>query len=105
MIANTPKPPYYTVIFSTIRTEIDEGYLETAEKMEELAKLQDGYLGIESARNDVGITVSYWESLEAILNWKNNAEHIIAREKGRALWYKKYQLRISKVEHDYGFEK
>mgnify|MGYP000067559721 CR=1 FL=1 len=105
MIANTPKPPYYAVIFSTIRTDIDEGYIETAEKMEELAKLQEGYLGIESARNEVGITVSYWESLEAILNWKNNVEHTIAREKGRALWYKKYQLRISKVAHDYGFEK
>tara|TARA_R110001583_G_scaffold5921_4_gene31220 strand:- start:12683 stop:13000 length:318 start_codon:yes stop_codon:yes gene_type:complete len=105
MIANTPKTPYYAVIFSTVRTEIDEGYIETAKKMEELAKLQKGYLGIESARNDVGITVSYWESLDAILDWKNNAEHTIAREKGRALWYKKYQLRICKVERDYGFEK
>ena len=105
MIAITPKPPYYAVIFSTVRTEIDEGYIETAEKMEALAKLQKGYLGIESARNDVGITVSYWENLEAILNWKNKAEHTIAREKGRALWYKKYQLRICKVERDYGFEK
>ncbi len=105
MIANTPKPPYYAVVFSTLRTDIDEGYLETAEKMEALAKLQKGYLGMESARNDVGITVSYWESLEAILNWKNNAEHTLAREKGRTLWYKKYQLRICKVERDYGFEK
>lgn len=105
MIANTPKPPYYAVVFSTLRTDIGEGYLETAEKMEALAKLQKGYLGMESARNDVGITVSYWESLEAILNWKNNAEHTLAREKGRTLWYKKYQLRICKVERDYGFEK
>ncbi len=105
MIANTPKPPYYAVVFSTLRTDIDEGYLETAEKMEALAKLQKGYLGMESARNDVGITVSYWESLEAILNWKNNAEHTLAREKGRTLWYEKYQLRICKVERDYGFEK
>ncbi|REE79955.1 heme-degrading monooxygenase HmoA [Lutibacter oceani] len=105
MIANTPKPPYYAVVFSALRTDIDEGYLETAEKMEALAKLQKGYLGMESARNDVGITVSYWESLEAILNWKNNAEHTLAREKGRTLWYKKYQLRICKVERDYGFEK
>ena len=105
MISNTPKPPYYAVIFSTLRTDVDEGYLETVTRMEELAKLQDGYLGIESARNDIGITVSYWESLEAIKKWKNNAEHMLAREKGRALWYKKYQLRICKVEHDYGFEK
>ncbi|WP_298370886.1 antibiotic biosynthesis monooxygenase [uncultured Lutibacter sp.] len=105
MIANTPKPPYYAVIFSTLRTSDNEGYDEMAVKMEELAKKQDGYLGIESARNDLGITVSYWESLDAILKWKNNAEHSVARKKGKELWYKKYQLRICKVEHDYGFEK
>jgi len=105
MIANTPKPPYYAVIFSTIRTTIDDGYLETAERMEELAKQQEGYLGIESARSEVGITVSYWESLDAILKWRNNAEHTLAREKGKELWYKKYQLRICKVEREYGFEK
>jgi heme-degrading monooxygenase HmoA len=105
MIANTPKPPYYAVIFSTLRTEVDEGYEEMAEKMEALAKLQEGYLGIESARNMLGITVSYWESLEAILNWKNNTEHTIARKMGKELWYQKYKLRICKVEREYGFEK
>lgn len=105
MIAKTPKTPYFAVIFTTLRTEIDEGYLEMAEKMEALAQKQKGYLGIESARNEVGITVSYWESLEAILAWKNNAEHTVARKLGKELWYKKYQLRICKVEHEYGFEK
>ena len=105
MIAKTPKPPYYAVIFSTLRTDINDGYEDTALKMEELAKQQDGYLGIESARNELGITVSYWKNIEAIIKWKNNVEHSIAREKGRALWYKKYQLRICKVERDYGFLK
>jgi heme-degrading monooxygenase HmoA len=105
MIANTPKPPYYAVIFSTLRTEVDEGYCQTAEKMETLAKQQEGFLGMESVRNDLGITVSYWDSVSAILKWKNNTEHRLAREMGRTLWYKKYQLRICKVERDYGFEK
>ena len=105
MIATTPRPPYYAVIFTTLKTEVDEGYEETASHMESLAKEQDGYLGIESARNELGITVSYWESLEAISKWKINIEHTTAREKGRAIWYKKYQLRICKVERDYGFEK
>jgi len=105
MIANTPKAPYYAVIFSTIRTDIDEGYEETAQKMEALAKLQEGYLGIESVRASIGITVSYWESLDAISKWKNNIEHTIARNKGRELWYQSYKLRICKVERDYDFEK
>ena len=105
MISITPKPPYYAVIFSTLRTTVDEGYMETTQRMEALAKQQEGYLGLESARNKIGITVSYWKSLDAILKWRNNAEHTLAREKGKELWYKKYQLRICKVEREYGFEK
>ncbi len=105
MIAKTPEPPYYAVIFTTIRTEIDENYEETAHQMELLAKQQDGYLGIDSARDQVGITVSYWDSLEAISSWKNNLEHTVAREKGRAVWYQQYQLRICKVERAYEFTK
>jgi len=105
MIANTPKPPYYAVIFTSLMTEFEDGYDEMAREMEALAKQQDGYLGIESSRNEIGITVSYWKNIASIINWKNNVEHTIAREKGRALWYKKYQVRICKVERDYGFIK
>ncbi len=105
MIAETPEPPYYAVIFSTLRTSVDEGYLKTAQQMEELAKKQEGYLGIESVREDLGITISYWKSLEAITKWKNNAEHTVARELGRAKWYSYYKLRICKVERDYDFKK
>ncbi|GGG99772.1 hypothetical protein GCM10011416_17730 [Polaribacter pacificus] len=104
MIAKTPQPPYYAVIFTTLLSDNLEGYAETAKRMEELAQEQPGYLGIESARADVGITVSYWETLDAISAWKNNVEHTEAREKGRTQWYKKYVLRISKVERAYGFE-
>ena len=105
MIVDNLKPPYYAVIFTTTLTENLEGYYEMAVRMEELAKQQKGYLGIESARADIGITISYWESLEAILHWKNNVEHTEARNLGREKWYKKYQLRICKVEREYGFEK
>ncbi|MFK7908578.1 MAG: antibiotic biosynthesis monooxygenase [Chitinophagales bacterium] len=105
MIANTPKPPYYAVIFTSTRTEVDGNYSEMADKMVELAKLQDGFLGIEFARSEVGITVSYWRDLESIKKWKKNADHSIAREKGRKEWYQAFKTRIAKVERDYGFEK
>jgi heme-degrading monooxygenase HmoA len=105
MIAKTPKPPYYAVIFTSERTPIDAGYGEMAQKMDELAQQQPGYLGQESAREGLGITVSYWETLEAIRNWKQNAEHLFAQQKGRGEWYSHYKTRISKVERDYGFEK
>ena len=105
MICKNFQPPYYAVIFSTEMSEDLSGYSEEAEKMKELAKLQKGFLGVESARSNIGITISYWQNLEDIVNWKNNLEHTKARNKGRAKWYKKYQLRICKVEREYGFEK
>jgi len=103
MIAKTIQPPYYAVIFTSIRTEVDEGYSEMAKKMEELVAHQPGFLGMESARNDVGITVSYWESLEAIKMWKANVDHLEAQTKGKRMWYKAYKTRIAKVERDYDF--
>lgn len=105
MIVDNLKPPYYAVIFTTTLSDDTEGYYEMAEKMDNLAKEQDGYLGVESTRSEVGITVSYWESLDAIVKWKNNIAHTEARNIGRERWYKKYQLRICKVEREYGFEK
>ena len=104
MIAHTPEAPYYAVIFTSVRTEGDNGYAEIADRMVELAQQQDGFLGVESARNEVGITVSYWRDLESIKRWKEHAEHSFAREKGRTTWYKSFKTRIAKVERDYGFE-
>lgn len=103
MIAQTPKPPYYAVIFTSLRTDIDEGYADMASKMVQLAAEQPGFLGMESARDGLGITVSYWHSLEAIKNWKNNLEHLEAQKLGHEKWYSSFKTRISKVERDYGF--
>ena len=105
MIAQTPAPPYYVVIFTSIRTEGDQGYAEMSDKMVDLAQQQDGYLGMESVRNEIGITVSYWRDLEAIRKWRENTDHTFAREKGRKAWYKSFKTRIAKVERDYGFER
>lgn len=105
MIATTPEPPYYAVIFTSERTTVAEGYEVTAARMVELAQQQPGFLGVESARNDLGITVSYWTDPEAIANWKKDLEHTIAREKGRTDWYRTFKVRIARVERDYGFEK
>ena len=75
--------PYYAVIFTSVQTENIEGYAEMADLMENLSKQQPGFLGIESARNEIGITVSYWQSLESIKNWKANLDHLVAQKKGR----------------------
>ncbi|MCB0542249.1 MAG: antibiotic biosynthesis monooxygenase [Saprospiraceae bacterium] len=102
MIAKTPSPPYYAVIFTSLRTEVEEDYNVTADRMVELAAGQPGFLGVESARSGTGITVSYWESLDAMRHWKANAEHLIAQKKGRERWYSAYKTRICLVERDYG---
>lgn len=104
MIAQTPQPPYYAVIFTSIRTTIDEGYLKMAKQMEEMAQQQPGYLGHESARETVGITISYWQSLEAIKNWKQVTEHLVAQKYGREKWYSYYKTRVCLVERDYEFK-
>jgi len=101
MYANTPNPPYYAVIFSSIQTIDIKGYNETAGRMLELAARQPGFLGVESARETLGITVSYWKDLESIKSWKENSEHIIAQEKGKQQWYSSFKTRIALVERDY----
>ncbi|WP_142784729.1 antibiotic biosynthesis monooxygenase family protein [Changchengzhania lutea] len=97
--------PYYAVIFTSSQSKHTNGYIEMANKMELLAKQQDGYLGMESARDSLGITVSYWESLEAIKKWKQQSEHLQAQLKGREDWYNWYHVRICKVEREYEFTK
>ena len=103
MIATTPQPPYYAVTFTSLRTEGDNGYGVMAAEMEELARQQPGYLGLEAARGELGVTVSYWESLEATRNWKANSRHLFAQQQGREKWYEHYKTRICKVERDYEF--
>jgi len=101
-VAKTPEPPYYAVIFTSLRTEGDNGYGAMAGKMVELAALQPGFLGVESAYEGLGITVSYWADLESIKSWKANTQHLQAQRLGRKQWYSSYKTRISKVERDYG---
>ena len=103
--ATLPAPPYYAVIFSSLRTETGaDAYAQMAERMVELALQQPGYLGAESTRgaDGFGITVSYWASLEAIAHWRADAEHRVAQETGKAQWYEHYELRVALVEKAYG---
>ena len=104
MIANTSIPPYYAVIFTSIRTKIEDDYHLMAIKMVEMAQEQEGYLGHESAREGLAITVSYWKSLDAIKQWKMNIDHLLAQKLGKSKWYAAYKTRICLVERDYGFD-
>lgn len=104
-LAQTPEPPYYAVIFTSVRTP-DEGaaYAQTADEMVALAAQQPGFLGVESTRgaDGLGITVSYWASEESIKAWRANADHRTAQRNGRDRWYRAYELRVARVERAYG---
>lgn len=98
--AATPQPPYYAVIFTSRRTAVDDGYDAVAARMVELAEKQPGFLGVESVRDatGLGITVSYWTTLEAIAAWRADSEHRIAQQTGRAKWYQHFETRVARVE-------
>jgi heme-degrading monooxygenase HmoA len=107
MLAATPRPPYYAVIFTSRRTAADdEGYAVAAERMVALAAAQPGFLGIESTRgaDGLGITVSYWDSLEAVRRWGEHVEHRLVQQLGRARWYEAFRLRICRVEAERVFD-
>lgn len=106
MFAQTPEPPYYAVIFTSRRTEVDEGYAQSADEMMELAAKQPGFLGVERARSGdgEGVSVSYWDSLEAIAAWKGDVDHLTAQRLGREKWYRAYVIRIARVERQSRWE-
>ena len=105
LLANTPEPPYYAVIFSSVLTPDTEGYAEAAERMFELVQTVPGYLGAEHAREGVGITVAYFRDEPAIARWRDHPEHVETRARGRKQWYTAYELRVAKVERAYGFRR
>lgn len=100
--APTPEPPYYAVIFTSVRTADDNGYADAAREILALASQQPGFLGFESARQEIGISVSYWESPEAIAAWKANTEHRAVQQRA-ADWYQTFRVRVCRVEREYGF--
>ncbi|GAB2994844.1 hypothetical protein GCM10017788_66460 [Amycolatopsis acidiphila] len=102
-----PEPPYYAVIFTSHRTEDDNDYQATAERMLELAAEQPGFLGVDSAREgpELGITVSYWRDEDSIAGWRAHAEHTLARRSGRRQWYEAFEVHVARVERNYGFRR
>ena len=107
-IASDPESHYYAVIFtSTLSGQDRETYSQIGQRMEDLARDQPGFLGIESTRNaqGLGITISYWKTKQAIQEWKLHAEHVMAREMGRSTWYNHFHVRIAKVEREYSFQR
>ncbi|MFF5495717.1 antibiotic biosynthesis monooxygenase family protein [Streptomyces aquilus] len=104
------EPPYYAVVFTSVRTEEadrDGGYGSTAQRLGELVQEIPGFLGEDSAHTPGGlaVTVAYFRDLAGIEEWRQHAAHREAKERGRAHWYERYSLHIAKVEHSHGFQR
>jgi heme-degrading monooxygenase HmoA len=106
-IAALPEPPYWAVIFTSVRHDPrpDDGYAETAARMFALAAEQPGYLGVESAREGLGITVAYFRDEESTRAWTAHADHLVAQERGRSDWYARYAVRVARVERAYRWDR
>lgn len=105
MIISSPPTPYYAVIFNSILDEHDPEYFRMNDMLRQQAEKLDGFLGEDSARNDYGISISYWKDLDSIQQWRQNADHQWAKQKGRKDFYKEYKIRIARVEREYDFKK
>ncbi|MCV3765329.1 antibiotic biosynthesis monooxygenase family protein [Rhizobium sp. TRM95796] len=103
--AALPEPPYFVVIFSSLRRHGDDGYAAMAEHMVELAARQPGYLGVESVRgaDGFGVTNSFWKDEDSIRAWKRDVDHLHAQSQGRQRWYRRYAVRVARVERVYSF--
>lgn len=101
--AATPEPPYYAVIFTSLRRGCDDGYAEMARRMFDLAMAQPGCLGAESVRDATGfgLTIAYFSREEAVAAWRDHAEHRVAQQLGQQKWYEHYQVRVARVERAY----
>lgn len=106
MIAATPPPPYWVVIFTAVFSgRAAEEYAETSARMVALMQESPGFLGYETAQGEGGgeITVCYWDSEEAVRIWRQNAEHLAAQKRGREAFYSAYHIRVARVDRAYGF--
>lgn len=99
-LLQTPEPPYYVVVFTSVLAADPAGYEPMRTVMREAATKVDGYLGYESLRDErgFGISVSYWRDLEALDNWREHGKHVVARKLGRERWMEDYSVRVAKVE-------
>lgn len=96
-----PPLPSHVVVFTSRRRDSDpEGYAAMAAELERRLAAQPGFLGMDSVRDadGRGITVSWWQSRDAIAAWRDDPVHREAQSAGRAQWYDAYDLTIARAE-------
>ena len=98
----------YLIIFEVYpHPSQKDRYFELAAQLREELVKQPGFVQVERFQSlvDEGkiLSLSSWESVEAIAGWRNHAEHMVVQEEGKARIFESYRLRVAKVVRDYGF--
>ncbi len=92
----------YAVIFKAKTNELNDAYFETASRMRELAINNYGCSEfISVTEGDQEISISYWNSVNDISNWKQNSEHLVAQELGKKAWYESYHVQVVEILREY----
>jgi uncharacterized protein len=104
---NELPPQTWVVSFANERMPDDDGYGEMGDRMDVLASQQPGYVGIDSVRGSdgVGITVSRWSSIAAMVAWRRLGAHAEAQRRGRSDWYRSYRSDVARVDRTASFER
>lgn len=108
-LLRTPDPPYYAIITTNIQSgKSQEEYDQTMQEMLKVVKKLPGFLGSETAYDQVAdgrrfkLGVTYWSNLEAISSWREHAQHMRVKKRGKELWYDEHNTRICHVISQYG---
>ncbi|MFM7860853.1 MAG: antibiotic biosynthesis monooxygenase family protein [Candidatus Nanopelagicaceae bacterium] len=97
----------YAVIFTSKRQDANsELYYQHNDLLVEQIKTIPGYIRHQSVRHPEtreGITIAYFNSLEAIDQWRKDEQHIEAKSMAQSHFYEDYNLEITEVQDRYGW--
>ena len=96
----------YAVIFEVQpKPQHKQDYLDTAAQLLDELKAIPGFISVErfaslSSQHKL-VSLSFWETEEAIKQWKANVNHKAAQAKGINEYFEDFRIRVARVERDY----
>lgn len=98
-------PMWITLFRNRLRPDAAADYAEVAQRMRALAQSMPGYVSFKTFNAEDGerVSVVEFDSLEALLAWKNHPEHRAAQERGRVAYYTEYSVQSAEVARQYSF--
>jgi len=98
----------YVIIFEVYpHASQKDRYFELAAQLRESLVKQPGFIQVERFQSLINegkiLSLSSWESEEAIAGWRAHAEHMVVQKEGKDRIFDSYRLRVAQVIRDYDF--